>query len=27
LAFAQYQWQYKRYSADGLISPYDREQG
>lgn len=26
LAFAQYQWQYKRYSADGLISPYDREQ-
>ncbi|MFC5582012.1 lipid A biosynthesis acyltransferase [Rhodanobacter terrae] len=25
LAFAQYQWQYKRYSADGLISPYDRE--
>jgi Kdo2-lipid IVA lauroyltransferase/acyltransferase len=24
LAFAQYQWQYKRYSADGLISPYDR---
>lgn len=27
LAFVQYQWQYKRYSADGLISPYDREQG
>ena len=27
LAFAQYQWQYKRYSADVLISPYDREQG
>ena len=27
LAFAQYQWQYKRYLADGLISPYDREQG
>ena len=27
LAFAQYQWQYKRYSAIGLISPYDREQG
>lgn len=27
LAFAQYQWQYKRYSADGLVSPYDREQG
>lgn len=27
LAFAQYQWQYKRYSAAGLISPYDREQG
>ncbi|OOG48616.1 lipid A biosynthesis acyltransferase [Rhodanobacter sp. C01] len=27
LAFAQYQWQYKRYSADGLISPYDRENG
>lgn len=26
LAFAQYQWQYKRYSADGLVSPYDREQ-
>jgi KDO2-lipid IV(A) lauroyltransferase len=26
LAFPQYQWQYKRYSADGLISPYDREQ-
>ncbi|GAB2538613.1 LpxL/LpxP family acyltransferase [Rhodanobacter koreensis] len=26
LAFAQYQWQYKRYSAIGLISPYDREQ-
>jgi len=27
LAFTQYQWQYKRYSADGLISPYDRERG
>jgi KDO2-lipid IV(A) lauroyltransferase len=27
LAFAQYQWQYKRYSANGLVSPYDREQG
>jgi KDO2-lipid IV(A) lauroyltransferase len=27
LAFAQYQWQYKRYSADGLISPYDRPNG
>ncbi len=25
LAFAQYQWQYKRWSADGLISPYDNE--
>lgn len=25
LAFSQYQWQYKRYSADGLTSPYDRE--
>ncbi|MGH8160225.1 MAG: lipid A biosynthesis acyltransferase [Rhodanobacter sp.] len=25
LAFAQYQWQYKRYSADGLVSPYERE--
>lgn len=24
LAFTQYQWQYKRYSADGLTSPYDR---
>ncbi len=23
LAFAQYQWQYKRWSADGLVSPYD----
>lgn len=22
-AFTQYQWQYKRYSADGLLSPYD----
>lgn len=22
-AFTQYQWQYKRYSANGLISPYD----
>jgi Kdo2-lipid IVA lauroyltransferase/acyltransferase len=27
LAFAQYQWQYKRFSADGLVSPYDREPG
>lgn len=27
LAFTQYQWQYKRFSADGLISPYDNEQG
>jgi KDO2-lipid IV(A) lauroyltransferase len=27
LAFDQYQWQYKRYSAVGLPSPYDREQG
>jgi KDO2-lipid IV(A) lauroyltransferase len=27
LAFAQYQWQYKRFSANGLISPYDNEQG
>lgn len=26
LAFAQYQWQYKRFSANGLVSPYDREQ-
>lgn len=25
LAFAQYQWQYKRWSADGLVSPYDNE--
>jgi KDO2-lipid IV(A) lauroyltransferase len=25
LAFTQYQWQYKRYSADGRPSPYDRE--
>ncbi|MDE2308635.1 MAG: lipid A biosynthesis acyltransferase [Xanthomonadaceae bacterium] len=24
LAFAQYQWQYKRYSADDRPSPYDR---
>ncbi|MHB1056900.1 MAG: LpxL/LpxP family acyltransferase [Rhodanobacter sp.] len=24
LAFAQYQWQYKRFSADGLVSPYER---
>lgn len=24
LAFNQYQWHYKRYSAHGLISPYDR---
>ncbi|HEY8682695.1 MAG TPA: lipid A biosynthesis acyltransferase [Rhodanobacter sp.] len=27
LAFAQYQWQYKRYSAEGRPSPYDRESG
>ncbi len=27
LAFAQYQWQYKRYSANGRPSPYDRENG
>ena len=27
LAFTQYQWQYKRWSADGLVSPYDRENG
>ena len=27
LAFAQYQWQYKRYSADDRPSPYDRENG
>ncbi|MEP7187331.1 MAG: lipid A biosynthesis acyltransferase [Rhodanobacter sp.] len=25
LAFAQYQWQYKRFSANGLTSPYDNE--
>ncbi len=25
LAFAQYQWQYKRWSAHGLVSPYDAE--
>jgi KDO2-lipid IV(A) lauroyltransferase len=25
LAFAQYQWQYKRYSAEGRPSPYGRE--
>ena len=25
LAFTQYQWQYKRWSANGLISPYDNE--
>ncbi|TAL92676.1 MAG: lipid A biosynthesis acyltransferase, partial [Rhodanobacter sp.] len=25
LAFAQYQWQYKRWSAHGLVSPYDNE--
>ncbi|MEO6800516.1 MAG: lipid A biosynthesis acyltransferase [Rhodanobacter sp.] len=25
LAFAQYQWQYKRWSAHGLVSPYDDE--
>lgn len=24
LAFAQYQWQYKRWSANGLPSPYDK---
>jgi KDO2-lipid IV(A) lauroyltransferase len=24
LAFTQYQWQYKRWSADGLVSPYDQ---
>ena len=24
-AFAQYQWQYKRWSAVGLVSPYDDE--
>ena len=24
LAFAQYQWHYKRYSADNRPSPYDR---
>ena len=27
LAFAQYQWQYKRYSADDRPSPYARENG
>jgi KDO2-lipid IV(A) lauroyltransferase len=27
LAFAQYQWQYKRYSANDRPSPYDRENG
>jgi Kdo2-lipid IVA lauroyltransferase/acyltransferase len=27
LAFAQYQWQYKRYSANDRRSPYDRENG
>lgn len=27
LAFAQYQWQYKRYSANDRPSPYDRESG
>ncbi len=27
LAFTQYQWQYKRYSADDRPSPYDRENG
>jgi KDO2-lipid IV(A) lauroyltransferase len=27
LAFAQYQWQYKRYSAVGRPSPYDRTSG
>jgi KDO2-lipid IV(A) lauroyltransferase len=25
LAFPQYQWQYKRWSAHGLVSPYDDE--
>ncbi|MDQ6647874.1 MAG: lipid A biosynthesis acyltransferase [Pseudomonadota bacterium] len=25
LGFAQYQWQYKRFSANGLVSPYDNE--
>jgi KDO2-lipid IV(A) lauroyltransferase len=25
LAFTQYQWQYKRWSAHGLVSPYDDE--
>ena len=25
LAFTQYQWQYKRWSAHGLVSPYDNE--
>ena len=25
LAFAQYQWHYKRFSADNLVSPYDSE--
>jgi len=23
LAFAQYQWQYKRWSGHGLVNPYD----
>lgn len=27
LAFTQYQWQYKRWSAAGLVSPYDRKGG
>ena len=27
LAFEQYQWQYKRYSADDRPSPYDKENG
>ncbi|MFK2878011.1 LpxL/LpxP family acyltransferase [Rhodanobacter hydrolyticus] len=27
LAFAQYQWQYKRWSADNRPSPYDNERG
>ena len=27
LAFVQYQWQYKRYSAHGRSSPYDNESG
>jgi KDO2-lipid IV(A) lauroyltransferase len=27
LAFAQYQWQYRRYSAVGLVNPYDGKNG